>query len=98
MEDPKKQKKNKLGLGLWGASGDWKATTNTEPKDLIEHAVKEGVDTLDTAPVYGSGVAHSQIPEQYHRLVSTKIPSKRNENGLTNIENLYLLDLLAKKD
>ncbi len=61
-----------LSLGTWVYGGDgWGETSDKESQDAIRTALDMGVNTIDTAPVYGQGRAETLVGEavkkQRHR-------------------------------
>lgn len=53
-------KVSKVGIGLWQASGDWKARDN-DVIEAVEQAHNLGVNFVDTAEAYGNGHSESVL-------------------------------------
>ena len=70
----------RIALGTWGISGDWKnGITIDQSKHLVKTAVEQGVNLIDTAAVYGSGKMETALGElglPKGMLFCTKIPAK----------------------
>ena len=52
-----------IGLGTWNVGPSWGESTDDEVKESIRTALETGVNTIDTAEVYGSGRAERLIGE-----------------------------------
>jgi myo-inositol catabolism protein IolS len=71
-------KVSKTGIGLWQASGDWKAE-DAEVIKAVEQAHNLGVDFVDTAEAYGMGHSESVLGKALKRVgrdnfvVATKV-------------------------
>lgn len=78
-----------LGLGTWqfgdagkGANGIWKSLTHQDVLDIMTTSVQGGINWIDTAEVYGSGVSERAISRGIAAMI---------ENG-TMPRDLYLAD------
>ena len=52
-----------IGLGTWalGGGSDWGNTPADVAQQTLQTAFTEGITWIDTAPIYGAGVAEEQI-------------------------------------
>jgi aryl-alcohol dehydrogenase-like predicted oxidoreductase len=66
---------SEVGFGTWTLVTDWWGRTD-DPHDMIRAALDEGVNFIDTAPVYGSDGAGETILRDY-------LKSRRDEIVLT---------------
>jgi len=55
---------SEVGFGTWTLLTDWWGRTD-DPHDMIKAALDEGINFLDTAPVYGEGGAGETILRDY---------------------------------
>ena len=53
------QRASRIGLGTWalGGGNDWGPTEQSEAVETVEAALAQGINLIDTAPVYGDGTA-----------------------------------------
>jgi aryl-alcohol dehydrogenase-like predicted oxidoreductase len=42
-----------VGLGTWNIGGDWSEVDEDEGRDAVRAALDAGIDSIDTADVYG---------------------------------------------
>ncbi len=50
-----------VGLGAWQLGGDWKKVDEDTANAILKSAMKEGVNFIDTADVYGQGLSEERI-------------------------------------
>ena len=69
---------NRLYLGTWQFSGDFKPLTNQKINNLINYAKMMGIHRFDTALVYGNGEVEKLLGKALSNdgIVLTKIPAK----------------------
>ncbi len=84
---------NKIYLGTWQYSGDFKKLSEIEIINLIKCAKKLGINKFDTALVYGKGAVEkllSKITDEKDEVLS-KIPAKTKPSNEKNkpIEDFY---------
>src|SRR5271170_584867 len=58
---------SKVGIGLWQASGDWKAK-DADVINAVERAHDLGVNFVDTAEAYGMGHSESVLGKALKRI------------------------------
>ena len=53
----------RVALGTWalGGGNDWGQTSPADAQDTLSAALDNGINFIDTAPIYGAGVAEQQI-------------------------------------
>lgn len=62
---------SRLGLGGAPLGGDYGAVTDREVAEVVDAAIDEGINVIDTAPLYGSGDSE--------RRIGRALTGKRNE-------------------
>ncbi|MEM1872971.1 MAG: aldo/keto reductase [Acidilobaceae archaeon] len=75
---------SRIGLGTWQFSETWGLVDYSKAKAVIEEAVRQGVNFIDTAMVYGDGLSESFIGRALRELqvkrdevvIATKIPGE----------------------
>lgn len=74
---------NKIYLGTWQFSGDFKQFTDEEMINLIKYAKSNGINLFDTALVYGKGKVEKLLSKttDENDVILTKIPSKIKPNS-----------------
>ena len=48
-----KQIKNKVIIGSWSWSGQYKSVSNKEVEEIIDLSISNGFNEFDTSPTYG---------------------------------------------
>lgn len=53
----------RIGLGTWALGGgkDWGDTSETEAENTLQAALNKGINLIDTAPIYGAGLAEERL-------------------------------------
>jgi len=75
-----------IGLGCWGMSGAYGASSRIESIETIHEAIKNGIDFIDTADIYGNGHNEKLIGEalknlRHEIILATKFGFVGGENG-----------------
>jgi aryl-alcohol dehydrogenase-like predicted oxidoreductase len=86
---------SRIALGTWAIGGwMWGGTEDTESIQTIHRALDQGINLIDTAPVYGFGHSESivgqAVKEYGHResvIVATKAGLQWNEDGSKIVRN-----------
>ncbi len=84
------RKVSRIALGTWAIGGwMWGGTDETESIETIHAALEQGVNLVDTAPVYGFGASERIVGKalaEYGRrgdiLLSTKVGLEWNDKGV----------------
>lgn len=58
-----KVKVSEVGLGTWQLGGDWGSVDDATAQRILQTAVENGVNFLDTADVYGGGLSEKRIKQ-----------------------------------
>ncbi len=85
-----KQIKNKIIIGSWSWSGQYKSVSNKEVEEIIDMSIINGFNEFDTSPTYGKA---EKILAKYKKknkkiLINTKCGWDRNLNKTFRPENL----------
>jgi aryl-alcohol dehydrogenase-like predicted oxidoreductase len=89
---------DRLYMGTWQFSGQFKHLTRSEIEELIDFALQSGIRRFDTAAVYGGGEVEKILGAclPLKAIVVTKIPAvfKPPLDSIVPIRNFYTSDLI----
>jgi aryl-alcohol dehydrogenase-like predicted oxidoreductase len=88
-----------LILGSWGISGAFGNQDDAHICKLFEHAEEVGIDTVDTAIVYGDGRIESLLQAFPRLKLATKLPAspKPPQHGMSKIAEHYRFDQMCRQ-
>jgi aryl-alcohol dehydrogenase-like predicted oxidoreductase len=79
---------SRIGLGTWAIGGwAWGGTDRAQAVRAIRHALDQGINLIDTAPVYGMGLSEEIVGEavaEHGRdqvIIATKVGLEWNDEG-----------------
>lgn len=81
-----------LGLGTWVFGGDvWGGAEEKESLNAIQTALDQGINFIDTAPIYGDGLAESIVGKAIKAkpgkvILATKCGLRRRGNGTIKLD------------
>jgi aryl-alcohol dehydrogenase-like predicted oxidoreductase len=88
-------KVSRLGFGGWqlGSNETWGKVSEQESIDLVNEAVKQGINFFDTAPGYSSGRSEKILGIAFHDIrdqvfINSKIGHKEDGNSDFSIEGI----------
>lgn len=86
-------------LGSWGISGAFGNQDDAHICKLLEHAQDVGIDTVDTAIVYGNGRIERLMRDFPGLKLATKLPAspKPPESGMSNLTEHYDADQMLEQ-
>jgi aryl-alcohol dehydrogenase-like predicted oxidoreductase len=74
---------SRIGLGTWAIGGHmWGGQDAAQSVEAIHAAVDHGIDWIDTAPIYGSGVSEEVVGRAVKELPSSRRPLIFTKFGL----------------
>ncbi|MFW5990759.1 MAG: aldo/keto reductase [Candidatus Nanoarchaeia archaeon] len=84
-----------LALGLWGISSWDPKCGQLSQKELVDYALKNGINFFDTAFVYGNGNSECQLNDVSNKaVISTKVPSQSKDYLNKQPKDCYPLDFM----
>lgn len=98
---------HEVGFGTWGMPGTWwRGIDPAEARRALRYAIEQGVDFVDTALVYGDGIAETWVGEAVRDthardrvMIASKVPPANGEwpgRGNASLRSVFAPEYVMK--